>query len=95
MDEIQKYIILEKIGLSAIMLFEVILVCWKFSAYIAKQKTANILINCFAAGIFISMGIVHILPEALETFYRIKPESEFPVPALMSLVGFIFVLFIS
>jgi zinc transporter 1/2/3 len=61
-----------------------------------KTKLPLSLLNCFAAGIFLAMAVVHILPEASEIWeeYTEKEQIEdpFPLPYVCYLIGYILIL---
>jgi hypothetical protein len=102
--------VLAKVGLSVAMIVEVVVFCM-LTDWVKKREKESMrdkaeyngipyswktsFINCFAAGIFVSMGLVHILPEALSDYSDAKPEGTFAWPAIWTLGGFIFVLLIN
>jgi len=53
--------------------------------------------NCFSAGIFLAMSLVHIMPEASEIWSSwvktTKIERAFPLPYVLYLVGYLLILF--
>merc|ERR1740130_955836 len=53
--------------------------------------------NCFSAGIFLAMSLVHIMPEAAEIWASwvktTKIERAFPLPYVLYLVGYLLILF--
>ena len=86
-----------------IMLFVMLACC--FTALIpksvpacGKNETILSLLNCFSAGIFLSMSLVHITPEAVEIYaiYTAKQEVEraFPLPYVCFFGGYLLVLLI-
>ena len=56
------------------------------------------LLNCFSAGIFVGMSLVHILPEADEIFTEWAEENgyekPFPVPYVLVFVGYVLILIV-
>lgn len=55
-------------------------------------------LNCFSAGIFLAMALIHVMPEAINTYEgwacSQKIENPFPLPYLLYLVGYVFILII-
>ena len=51
-----------------------------------KQTSVLSCLNCFSAGIFLAMAMIHLFPEALELYAgyakSVKLEKPFPVPCL-------------
>ena len=80
-----------------------ILICFlgivpKASKSCSKQKNLLSLLNCFSAGIFLAMALLHLLPEGV-VLYKGWVETEgiqdpFPLPYMLFLVGFLLVLFV-
>ena len=62
----------------------------------AKREWALSLLNCFAAGMFLAMALMHLLPEGVELYDGWAAEHEieepFPLAYLMFFVGFLLVL---
>ena len=54
--------------------------------------------NCFSAGLFLGMALVHILPEAVEIYraWAIYEEKEdpFPLPYVLFYVGYLLILLV-
>ena len=54
------------------------------------------LLNCFSAGIFLGMSLVHMMPEAQEIYlsWAIEEgiERPFPLPYVMYFVGYVLIL---
>ena len=86
-----------------IMLFVMLACC--FTALIpkavpacGKNETILSLLNCFSAGIFLSMSLVHIAPEAVEIYgvYVAQQDVEraFPLPYVCFFGGYLLVLLI-
>lgn len=55
-------------------------------------------LNCFSAGIFISIAFVHVLPDTTEEYME-WAETEgyneaFPLPTFMAMIGYVFILLI-
>ena len=54
------------------------------------------MLNCFSAGIFMAMSLVHMMPEAAEVYQGWalceKIEKPFPLPYVMYFVGYFFIL---
>jgi hypothetical protein len=42
-----------------------------FSNRCRKSETTLSLLNCFAGGVFLAMTLIHIMPEAVETYESI------------------------
>ena len=53
-------------------------------------------LNCFSAGIFLAMALIHMMPEAAEVYLiwsvKEKIERPFPLPYVMFFVGYLFIL---
>lgn len=45
-----------------------------FSNRCRKSETSLSLLNCFAGGVFLAMALIHILPEASDTYNAIMLE---------------------
>lgn len=64
----------------------------------AINKNGNVLsfLNCFSAGIFLGMALIHIIPESVEVWeeYAEKKliERPFPLPFVLIYVGYLIVL---
>ena len=54
------------------------------------------LLNCFSAGLFLGMSLIHMMPEAAEiyTSWAVKEgiERAFPLPFVMYFIGYILIL---
>ena len=54
------------------------------------------MLNCFSAGIFMAMSLVHMMPEAAEVYQGWalceKIEIPFPLPYVMYFVGYFLIL---
>lgn len=52
------------------------------------------LISSFAAGIFISLALIHIMPEMSKTYYEEWAEDldDAPLPAILMVIGYMLVL---
>jgi len=48
--------------------------------------------NAFAGGVFLGAGLLHMLPDAIENFKAFAGDVDFPFPALITGIGFLFVL---
>ncbi|MEA2078057.1 MAG: ZIP family metal transporter [Candidatus Marinimicrobia bacterium] len=48
--------------------------------------------NAFAGGVFLGAGLLHMLPDAVENFNTFAGDIDFPFPALICGIGFLFVL---
>jgi zinc transporter 1/2/3 len=63
-----------------------------------KSKLPLSFLNCFAAGIFLAMAVVHILPEAAEIWDEYAEqegiENAFPLPYVGYLVGYVLILWV-
>ena len=61
-----------------------------------KQTSVLSCLNCFSAGIFLAMAMIHLFPEALELYAgyakSVKLEKPFPVPCLCFLIGYSVIL---
>ena len=55
-------------------------------------------LNCFSAGIFISIALVHVIPDTNEGFMEWAHENgyseAFPLPTFMAMFGYCFILLI-
>jgi len=55
-------------------------------------------LNCFAAGIFLSMSMVHVMPEASEIYSEWAKKSgierPFPLPHVLYVAGYLLVLMV-
>ena len=64
----------------------------------SRSETALSLLNCFSAGIFLAMALLHMMPEGVELYnlwVRVNEvEEPFPLPYTMFLAGYILVLFV-
>lgn len=61
-----------------------------------KSETTLSLLNCFSAGIFLAMALIHMLPESAEV-YEIWAKKEgieraFPLPYVCFFLGYILIL---
>jgi zinc transporter 1/2/3 len=65
-----------------------------------KNQLPLSFLNCFSAGIFLSMAMIHIIPESIGIYKTYacrawpKTESPFPLPYLLVIVGYILILII-
>jgi len=66
-----------------------------------KNQTPLSLLNCFSAGIFLAMSLIHILPEAREGYKmwgkycaKIEEDNLYPLPFLLYIVGYVLILII-
>ena len=63
-----------------------------------RSETALSLLNCFSAGIFLAMAILHLMPASVEIHAawakKNNVEEPFPLPYLCFLAGYCLVLFI-
>ena len=56
--------------------------------------------NCFAAGVFLSIALIHLLPEGSEKYYswaeseEVSIEEPFPLPYTMSFAGYLIAILI-
>ncbi|MEA3392919.1 MAG: ZIP family metal transporter [Candidatus Marinimicrobia bacterium] len=48
--------------------------------------------NAFAGGVFLGAGLLHMLPDAIENFKTFAGDIDFPFPALITGIGFLFIL---
>ena len=50
--------------------------------------------NSFAAGVFLSIALIHILPEEVENWenYNDNPERLFPLPYILVFCGYLLIL---
>ena len=64
----------------------------------SKHANALSLLNCFAAGMFLAMALMHLLPEGVEMYDSWAKqegiEEPFPLAYLMFFVGFLLVLLV-
>ena len=60
------------------------------------SETTLSLLNCFSAGIFLGMSLIHMMPEAAEIYliWAVKEgiERPFPLPYVMYFVGYLLIL---
>lgn len=63
-----------------------------------QSETALSYLNCFSAGMFLAIGFVHMLPEAVEQHEEFiadhKLSNPFPLPYTCMFVGYIVVLLV-
>ena len=56
------------------------------------------LLNCFSAGIFLAMSLIHIMPESAEIYMlwtaAEEIEKPFPLPYVMFFIGYLLILFV-
>ena len=56
------------------------------------------LLNCFSAGIFLAMSLIHIMPETAEIYVEWAAaegiEEPFPLPYVMFFIGYLLILFV-
>jgi zinc transporter ZupT len=43
-----------------------------YSKHCRSSKVTLSLMNCFAGGVFLAMAFMHILPEAVDTYYAVQ-----------------------
>ena len=48
--------------------------------------------NCFAAGVFLAIALVHILPEEAQLWGELYPDADFPLPYFLVVCGFVLIL---
>jgi len=58
-----------------------------------KRKLALALGNSFSGGVFVCVGLAHLLPDAVENFAPLENISV-PIPYFMALAGFLLVFFV-
>mmetsp|Transcript_5758 Transcript_5758/g.10278 ORF Transcript_5758/g.10278 Transcript_5758/m.10278 type:complete len:163 (-) Transcript_5758:556-1044(-) len=84
-----------KVGLSALIFLASIgsisipLVSSRFK----NNNHWNSLANAFAGGVFLAIGLMHLLPEASENFKEVYGSS-FPYSSLLAIASFTFVMYI-
>jgi len=63
---------------------------------LARSKITLSFLNCFSAGIFLGMALIHIIPEAVELYEEWaemkKIEKPFPLDYVLIFVGYLIVL---
>ena len=63
---------------------------------INSSPTCLSLLNCFSAGIFLGMALIHVIPEGVELYGIWATEKHidnpFPLPYVMMFVGYLIVL---
>ena len=68
----------------------------KFSTRCQKSENALSMLNCFSAGIFLSMSLVHMMPEAAEIYLiwaaKERIERPFPLPYIGFFMGYLLIL---
>lgn len=88
-------------GFKIIMLFCMILCVGlglipKFWSKCQKSETTLSFLNCFSAGIFLAMSLVHMMPESAEVYqmWAAKEgiERPFPLPYVGFFLGYVFIL---
>jgi|688.fasta_scaffold328197_1 zinc transporter ZupT len=88
-------------GFKVGMLFAIWLCCMagilpKLVPAINKNGTVLSFMNCFSAGIFLGMALIHIIPESVEVWHEYgekkKIERPFPLPFVLIYVGYLIVL---
>ena len=61
-----------------------------------NSETTLSLLNCFSAGIFLAMSLIHMMPESAEVYeiWAAKEgiERPFPLPYVMFFVGYLLIL---
>jgi len=50
--------------------------------------------NAFSGGVFFGVGLLHMIPDALEHFKNFAPDFQFPIIFFIAGFGFIFILFL-
>ena len=83
------------------MLFAIWVCCMagilpKLIPAINKNGTVLSFMNCFSAGIFLGMALIHIIPESVEVWHEYaeekKMERVFPLPFVLIYIGYLIVL---
>lgn len=83
------------------MLFAIWVCCMagilpKLIPAINKNGTVLSFMNCFSAGIFLGMALIHIIPESVEVWEEYaaekKMERVFPLPFVLIYIGYLIVL---
>ena len=73
------------------------LLTMRFKAFSSNRNLLSYT-NCFSAGMFLAIALVHIMPESVEEFSHYAEEHEleepFPLPYCMMFAGYILVLMI-
>jgi len=57
-----------------------------------KKKKFLTFGNSFSGGVFLGAGLLHLLPDAIESFDSFAGNIDFPFPALICGIGFLFIL---
>ena len=91
-----------KIGLLFVMFFEVFLGMIPKACSSSKSQEGGTpwlsLLNCFSAGIFLSIALVHTMPETQETWNEYATslgyKKAFPLPFILFLAGYNIVLLV-
>jgi zinc transporter ZupT len=54
------------------------------------------LLNCFSAGIFLAMSLLHMMPESMEMYQSWVDDNQighaFPLPPMVYIVGYMLIL---
>jgi zinc transporter 1/2/3 len=65
---------------------------------IKKSESTLSYLNCFSAGMFLAIALIHMMPEAVEEHAEWAEENEiespFPLPFCMMFVGYLIVLLV-
>jgi zinc transporter ZupT len=63
-----------------------------------KNERGLSYLNCFSAGMFVSIGFIHMLPEAVEQYEEFVKErhweNAFPLPFCLMFAGYLLVLLV-
>lgn len=69
----------------------------KFKA-LKKSESALSYLNCFSAGMFLAIALIHMMPEAVESYDEYSKEMEmtrpFPIPFACMFCGYLIVLLV-
>ena len=65
---------------------------------IRKSEAGLSYLNCFSAGMFLTIALIHMLPESVEEYdkwtKKLELEKPFPLPYCCMFIGYIIVLLI-
>ena len=65
-----------------------------YSKAFSESPTVLGIANAFSGGIFLAMSVMHIMPDQVENYAELKGESTFPLPFLLIVIGYTFMLII-
>ena len=94
-DKNQKYVYIKLISLFIILIIGVI---FGLLPYFIKSCRKNLeclsLVNSFAGGLFLGIGLFHILPEANEKFEKYEKLKDVPLAYFLAFISYALILFV-